>query len=46
MVTSIDEAAASRMVTLNVKFDLDSWAKWAEENELDSRAINFLLSYG
>ena len=45
MVTSIDEAAASRMVTLNVKFDIDSWAKWAEENELDSRAINFLLSY-
>ncbi len=46
MVTSIDEAAASRMVTFNVKFELDSWAKWAEENELDSRAINFLLSYG
>lgn len=44
-VSSFDEAQKTRFITFNVKFDLDSWAKWAEENELDSRAINFLLSY-
>lgn len=44
-VVSFDEAQASRFITFNVKWDVNSWAVWAEENELDSRAINFLLSY-
>lgn len=44
-VTSFDEAQKTRFVSFDIKWDVDSWAKWAEENELDSRAINFLLSY-
>lgn len=44
-VTSFDEAQKTRFISFDVKWDVDSWAKWAEENELDSRAINFLLSY-
>lgn len=43
---SIDEAQASRFITFNVKFDKQDWAKWAEEKEIDARAINFLLLYG
>lgn len=34
-----------RFVTFNVKWDIDSWSEWAEEAELDSRAINFLLAH-
>lgn len=44
-VNSYDEAGKTRMINFNVKFDIDSWSNWAEFNELDDRAINFLLSY-
>lgn len=44
-VNSYDEAGKTRMVTFNLKFDIDSWANWAEYKQLDSRVINFLLSY-
>lgn len=44
-VNSYDEAGKTRMVTFNVKFDIDSWASWAEQQALDDRAINFMLSY-
>lgn len=45
-VTSIDEAAASRMVTFNVKFDVNSWSEWAEYQGLEGRTINFMLANG
>ena len=44
-VNSYDEAGKTRMVTFNVKFDINSWAEWAENHQIDGRAINFLLSY-
>ena len=45
-VSSYDEAQATRFVTFKVKFDKSDWAKWAEAQGIDGRAINFLLSYG
>lgn len=44
-VSSFDEAQATRFITFNVKFSADGWAKWAEYQGIDGRAINFLLSY-
>lgn len=46
LVASIDEAAATRMITFNVKFSKECWAKWAEEKDIDGKAINFMLCYG
>lgn len=45
VVTSIDEAASSRMVTFNVKFDANVWARYAQAEGIDSRCQNFLLLY-
>lgn len=45
MVQSIDTAQRTRFVSVNLKFDKDVWAKWAEENQLDGRCINFLLMH-
>jgi hypothetical protein len=28
-----------------MKFDIDSWAAWAEAEKIDSRAINFMMMY-
>lgn len=44
-VSSFDEAQATRFITFNVKFAADGWAKWAEFQHIDGRAINFLLTY-
>lgn len=44
-VNSYDEAGKTRMISFNIKFDIDSWASWAENNDLDGRAINFMLNY-
>lgn len=44
-VTSLDEAQKSRLVNFNVKFSIEDWAMWAEQQELDSRGINFFLQY-
>ena len=43
MVNSVDSAQKTRYITANLKFDIDVWARWAEENGIDSRCINFLL---
>ena len=43
MVNSIDTAQKTRYITANLKFDVDVWARWAEEVGIDSRCINFLL---
>jgi hypothetical protein len=45
MVNSIDSAQRTRFITANLKFDVDVWAKWAEENGVDGRCINFLLMH-
>ena len=43
MVNSIDTAQKTRYITANLKFDVDVWARWAEEAGIDTRCINFLL---
>ena len=43
MVNSVDAAQKTRYITANLKFDINVWARWAEENEIDTRCINFLL---
>jgi MoxR-like ATPase len=43
LVQSIDSAQKTRFVSVNLKFDAEVWAKWAESEDIDSRCINFLL---
>ncbi len=45
MVNSIDSAQRTRFITANLKFDVDVWAKWAEQDGVDGRCINFLLMH-
>jgi len=42
-VTSMDDAQTTRFSTINLKFDIDCWAKYAEQAGVDGRCINFLL---
>jgi len=44
-VNSVDDAQRTRYITANLEFDIDCWARWAEEEGIDSRCINFLLRY-
>jgi hypothetical protein len=44
-VTSIDNAQKTRFISMNLKFDIDCWARWAEANGIDGRCINFLLMH-
>ena len=43
MVNSVDSAQKTRYITANLKFNVEVWARWAEEVGIDSRCINFLL---
>jgi len=45
MVNSVDAAQKTRYITANLKFDINVWARWAEENGIDTRCINFLLMH-
>lgn len=45
LVQSIDTAQRTRFVSVNLKFDKDVWARWAEEQRIDGRCINFLLMH-
>ena len=42
-VTSLDFAQKTRFISVEVDFDVNVWAKWAESSNIDSRCINFLL---
>jgi len=44
-VQSQDSAQKTRYVSIGLKFDKDVWAKWAEEEGIDGRCINFLLMH-
>lgn len=44
-VNSLDNAQKTRYISFDMEYDLDVWAKWAEEEGIDSRGINFVLSY-
>lgn len=45
LVSSIDNAQKTRFISVNLKFDIDCWGKWAEGNGIDGRCINFLLMH-
>lgn len=42
-VQEIDSAMRTRMMTITMGFDFDSWAQWAEKARIDSRCINFMM---
>lgn len=44
-VTGLDSAQKSRFCSFSIKFNIDSFAEWAERFNMDSRAINFALYY-
>ena len=41
-VTSLDIAQSTRFSTVNLKFDIECWMRYAEKTKLDTRCINFL----
>lgn len=43
MVNSIDNAQRTRFVSVDLKFDVKCWSEWAENAQIDSRCINFML---
>jgi hypothetical protein len=45
LVNSIDNAQKTRFISVNLKFDLKCWGKWAEQAKLDGRCINFMLMH-
>lgn len=45
-VQSMDIAQKTRYVEFKLDFEIDPWARWAESAGIDSRAINFAMSYG
>lgn len=44
-VTTMDDAMLTRMVHVSMEFNAKTWARWAEKNEIDSRGIDFVLTY-
>jgi len=44
-VQSQDSAQKTRYVSAKLKFDVDCWARWAEQQGIDGRCINFLLMH-
>ena len=44
-VNSMDVAQTTRFISCELKFDVDCWAQWAEEIDMDGRCINFILKH-
>jgi hypothetical protein len=44
-VTPMDDAMLTRMMHITMEFDVKEWAKWAEQNGVDERGINYVLTY-
>ena len=42
-VTSLDIAQKTRFISVELKYDENVWAKWAEKANIDGRCINFML---
>lgn len=42
-VTSLDVAQKTRFISVELKYDVNVWAKWAEQANIDGRCINFML---
>ncbi|MEM7105396.1 MAG: AAA family ATPase [Bacteroidota bacterium] len=43
-VTPLDDAMITRMMHITMKFDLIEWSMWAENQGIDQRGIQFVLS--
>jgi hypothetical protein len=43
LVQAMDVAQKTRFMSIVMKWDRDCWAKWAEEDSIDGRCINFML---
>ena len=44
-VTTLDDAMITRMLHVTMEFEIKAWARWAERSGVDSRGINFVLTY-
>lgn len=44
-VNTMDNAQKTRFITINLQFDIDCWARYAENCQLDNRCINFLIMH-
>jgi hypothetical protein len=44
-VTSLDVAQKTRFISVELKYDVNVWAKWAENAGIDGRCINFMLMH-
>lgn len=44
-VTSLDVAQKTRFISVEIKYDVNVWAKWAEKETIDGRCINFMLMH-
>jgi nucleoside-triphosphatase THEP1 len=44
-VTSLDVAQKTRFISVELKYDVNVWAKWAETASIDGRCINFMLMH-
>lgn len=45
MVNELDIAQKTRFIGIDLKWNAERWAEWAERDGVDSRAINFVLSH-
>lgn len=43
MVNAIDNAQRTRFISVHLKYDVKCWSEWAENAQIDSRCINFML---
>ncbi len=43
LVNEIDDAQRTRYISVELMFNVQDWAKWAEIEEIDGRSINFML---
>lgn len=43
IVNTLDVAQSTRYLTCGIKYNEKIWAEWAENNNIDSRCINFML---
>lgn len=43
VVNDLSTALKSRLITINIEPNFDSWLAWAGKNDIDSRIISFLL---
>ncbi|GAA4887185.1 AAA family ATPase [Ferrimonas pelagia] len=44
-VTTMDDAMLTRMMHITMEFDAKAWALWAAQHGVDTRGIDFVLTY-